>query len=405
MTTPAPPTPTLTPELRRDIEHWFARRGVPQLIEDYSSERAMDSRAAPLISLWLVIGTIKDWGTRPDWPLVWNLIGIAATIGWMVVAWTIFSRLRHRRVRLRPSTFDMFDIGAIGLLPALPAALIDQNAYEAIAATLGALSGIGAVYLVIGFGLIEIGRWAFERLWLQLVHLVELVARTLPLLVILVVFLLFGAEIWQVAHAMNASELALVLLFLLFMAALFGVTAFRRELGRLESELDRERILASAAETPAAPLVARASPALRSPRLSWLHRSNLTLLVVVPQLLQVAAVGLIVSAFLVVVAVLAIPGDVQTMWIGAVPRTVVEFSLASELRTISAELLFVSAVLGGIVGLYFSGLAISDPTYRSEQFDRDVDGVRELLAARAVYLDACGTASAGAPAAGPPETG
>ena len=72
----------------------------------------------------------------------------------------------------------------------------------------------------------------------------------------------------------------------------------------------------------------------------------------------------------------------------SVPRVVLDFSLASEPRTISAESLIVSAVLGGIVGLYFSGLAISDPTYRSEQFDRDVEGVRELLAARAVYLDA-----------------
>ncbi len=399
MTTPAPPTPTLTPELRRDIERWFARRGVPQLIEGYSSERAMDSRAAPLISLWLVVGTVKDWGTRPEWPMAWNVFGIAATIGWMAVAWTIFSRLRHRRVRLRPTTLDMFDIGAIALLPALPAALVDQNAYEAITATLGALSGIGAVYLVIGFGLIEIGRWAFERLWLQLVHLVELVARTLPLLVILVVFLLFGAEIWQVAHAMNVSELALVLLFLLLMAALFGVTAFRRELGQIQSELDRERILAGAAKTPAASLAAGVSSALvGAPPLSWLPRSNLTLLVVVPQLLQVAAVGLIVSAFLVVFAVLAIPGDVQALWIGAAPRVVVEFPLANEVRTISAELLIVSAVLGGIVGLYFSGLAISDPTYRSEQFDRDVAGVRELLAARAVYLDACDRVRAEAPA-------
>ena len=399
MTTPAPPTPTLTPELRRDIERWFARRGVPQLIEGYSSERAMDSRAAPLISLWLVVGTVKDWGTRPDWPMAWNVFGIAATIGWMAVAWTIFSRLRHRRVRLRLTTLDMFDIGAIALLPALPAALIDQNAYEAITATLGALSGIGAVYLVIGFGLIEIGRWAFERLWLQLVHLVELVARTLPLLVILVVFLLFGAEIWQVAHAMNVSELALVLLFLLLMAALFGVTAFRRELGQIQSELDRERILAGAANTPVASLAAGVSPALvGAPSLSWLPRSNLTLLVVVPQLLQVAAVGLIVSAFLVVFAVLAIPGDVQALWIGAAPRVVVEFPLVNEVRTISAELLIVSAVLGGIVGLYFSGLAISDPTYRSEQFDRDVAGVRELLAARAVYLDACDRVRVEAPA-------
>ena len=67
---------------------------------------------------------------------------------------------------------------------------------------------------------------------------------------------------------------------------------------------------------------------------------------------------------------------------------VLEFSLANEPRTLSAELLVVSAVLGGIVGLYFSGLAISDPSYRSEQFDRDVDGVRELLAARSIYADA-----------------
>lgn len=389
MTTQDPPPTTLTPELRRDIERWFARRGVPQLIEGYSSERAMDSRAAPLISLWLVVGTVKDWGTRPDWPVAWNVIGIAATIAWMAVVWTILSRLRHRPVALRPSTFDMLDIAAIGFLPALPAALIDQNVFEAIAATLGALAGIGAIYIVIGFGIIEIGVWAFERLWLQLVHLVELVARTLPLLVILVVFLLFGAEIWQVAHAMNAGELALVLIFLLLMASLFVVTAFHREFSRLGDELDRKAILESAAATPVAPLVTIASPALDGlPRLTWLHRSNLTLLVVVPQLLQVAAVALIVMAFLVVFAVLAIPGDVQAGWIGTSPRVVVEFSLANEPRTISAELLVVSAVLGGIVGLYFSGLAISDPTYRSEQFDRDVDGVRELLAARAVYLDA-----------------
>jgi hypothetical protein len=383
------PAASLTPELRRGIERWFARRGVPQLIEGYSSEKAMDSRAAPLISLWLIAGTAKDWGTRPDWPLAWNLIGIAATIAWMALVWTVVSRLRHRPVAIRPSTFDMFDIATIALLPALPAALIDQNIFEAVAATLGALTGIGVIYVVIGFGLIEIGLWAFERLWLQLVHLVELVARTLPLLVILVVFLLFGAEIWQVAHAMDAVELALVLLFLLLMASLFVVIAFQREFSQLGRELRRESILETAATTPVAPLVSAASPALDGlPRLTWLHRSNLTLLVLVPQLLQVVAVALIVMSFLVVFAMLAIPGDVQAGWIGSAPRVLLEFSMAGEPRTISAELLGVSAVLGGIVGLYFSGLAISDPTYRSEQFDRDVDGVRELVAARAVYLDA-----------------
>jgi hypothetical protein len=381
--------PVLTPDLRREIERWFARRGVPQLIEGYSSERAMDSRAAPLISLWLIVGTVRDWGTRPDWPLAWNVIGIAGTIAWMAVVWAAVSRIRHRPMALRPSTFDLFDIATIGLLPAVPAAVIDQNPGEFVAATLGALTGIGAIYVVIGFGLIEIGLWAFERFWLQLTHLVELVARTLPVLVILVVFLLFGAEIWQVAHATTAGELMLVLSFLLLMASVFAVAAFRRELSQLERVLDRHTILDSAAGTPVEPLVPEAGAAIVGvPRLSLLHRSNLTLLVVVPQLLQVVAVALIVSAFLVVFAVLAIPGEVQTSWIGAVPRVVVEYSLLNEPRIVSVELLYVSAVLGGIVGLYFSGLAISDPTYRSAQFDRDVDGVRELLAARAIYLDA-----------------
>ena len=204
-------------------------------------------------------------------------------------------------------------------------------------------------------------------------------------------FLLFGAEIWQVAHATNVGELTLVLAFLLLMASLIGVTAFRRELARLEREFDRDGILRSAEATPVARLLPDLGPDVTGVRrLSWLHRSNLTLLVVVPQVLQVVAVGLIVTAFLVAFAVLAIPGEVQTEWIGASPRVVVEYSLLNEARIISAELLIVSAVLGGIVGLYFSGLAISDPTYRSEQFDRDVDGVRELLAARAVYLDALG---------------
>jgi len=384
-----PSATRMSPELRRDVERWFAKRGVPQLIDGYSSERAMDSRAAPLISLWLIVGTIKDWGTRADWPPAWNAAGVVATIAWMAVIWAIVSRLRHRPVALRPSTFDMLDIATIGLLPAIPAALIEQSPAEAVTATLGALAGIGVIYIVIGFGLFEIGLWAFERLWLQLVHLVELVARTLPLLVILVVFLLFGAEIWQVAHAMNAVELALVLLFLLAMASLFVVMAFQRELKRLIGELDRAAVLDTAGRTPVAPLVTTATVAVEGPaHLSALQRSNLTLLVLVPQLLQVVAVAVIVMAFLVVFAVLAIPGDVQAGWIEAAPRVVMEFTLAGEPRTVSAELLVVSAVLGGIVGLYFSGLAISDPSYRSQQFDRDVDGVRELLAARAVYVDA-----------------
>ncbi len=381
----------MTPEQRSDIERWFGRRGVPQLIEGYRTEASMDRRAAPFISLWLVVGTIREWGTRPDWPLGWNLAGTAATLGWMVIAWAIVGRLRGRPITRPLRRFDVFDVVAIGLLPAVPAAVIDGSAVEAVTATLGALTGIGVIYVIIGFGLIEIGGWAIQRLWAQLTEIAALITRTLPLLLILVVFLLFAAEIWEVAHAMSAAELGIVLLLLLLVAALLVVTTFRRELVTLESVSDPATLAADAAETPVASFALEAAAAGRRmapPKLSLVERANLTLLVAIPQLVQALAVALVVGTFLSVVALVAIPASVQTGWIGEPARVLMQFELLGEARSVSAELLIVGAILGGIVGLYFGGLAITDPTFRTEQFDRAVAEVRQLLAARAVYQDA-----------------
>ena len=114
----------------------------------------------------------------------------------------------------------------------------------------------------------------------------------------------------------------------------------------------------------------------------------MTLLVAIPLLLQAIAVGAVVMGFLVLFALIAVPAPVQEAWIGAPPRELVAFVLLDEQRTLSEELVIVSAVLGGIVGLYFSGLGITDPGYRIEGFDREVAGVRQILAVRALYLEA-----------------
>lgn len=378
----------LTPERRLEIERWFARRGVPQLIEDYSSEAAMDRRAAPFISLWLIVGTIRDWGTRPDWPLLWNAVGVVATLAWMAVLWVVVSRLRGRPFRERPNRFDLGDIATMALLPALPAAVVHGSAAEAAAAALGALTGIGAIYVIIGFGLVEIAIWAVERLWAQLSHLAALVARTLPLLLILVVFLLFAAEIWEVAHAMSTAELAVMLLLMVVVAFVLVTSTIRGELGRLEQRMIESGDVSDAVDTPCWPLVGEPGVPITVPRLSRLQLSNLALLVAIPQLIQALAVALVVGAFLGLFALIAIPAPVQEAWMGEPGRVLTQFAFIGESRTLSQELLIVSAILGGIVGLYFSGLAISDPAYRSEQFDRDLAEVRQLVAARALYVDA-----------------
>ncbi len=377
------------PELRRDVERWFVRRGVPQLIEGYSSEPAMDARAAPYISLWLVLGTVLHWGTRPDWPAHLNVIGVVATIAWASGIWTAIQHWRGRTLGRRPQTLDGRDILTIGLLPALPAALIDGSAAEAVTATLGALAGIGAIYLVIGFGLIEIALWAVERLWIQLAHIVELVARTLPLLLILVVFLLFAAEIWEAAHAMRTVELVVVLLLLLAVATLLVVTTFRVELRAIESRIDWDGIIADASGTPAAALLPHVRGGQPPPvRLGLLARLNVTALVAIQQLLQGVFVAAFVMAFLVAFGLIALPVGVQERWIDDSVRVLGQFELLGESRTVSEELLTVSALLGGIVGLYFTGLSITDPVHRAQQFDGAVTEVRQLLAARSVYAAA-----------------
>src|SRR3712207_8668027 len=49
-------------------------------------------------------------------------------------------------------------------------------------------------------------------------------------------------------------------------------------------------------------------------------------------------------------------------------RVVARFEFLGEMRTMSAELLAVAALLGGIIALYFTGLALTDAAYRSEYF-------------------------------------
>ena len=380
---------TVSPEMRLAIERWFVRRGVPQLIEGYSTEARMDARATPWIAAWLVLGTVLFWGTRPDWPLVANVAGIAATLAFVVAGYTAQRMVRGRPISSHLGRFDFVDILSFAVLPAIPAAVIEGSIGELLA-SLNALLGIGLIYLAVFFGLLEMALWAVGRLQEQLASIVSLVARTLPLLLILVVFLLFAAELWDVAHVLGAAELLAVIVLLGLVAGLLVVTTGRAELRRLEARPWPE-LRIDVADTPAAPLAeAAASDAARAlpGRLTWLQRTNVVSLMLVSQLLQSAFVALVVMMFLIVLGVLAIPDGVQERWVGEPVRTILAFDLLGEPRTISAELLYVSALLSGIVGLYFTGLAVSEPGHREEHFAHVVAEVGQVLAARAYYLSA-----------------
>jgi hypothetical protein len=379
----------VTPELRREIERWFIRRGVPQFIEGYGTEQSMDRRAAPWIMAWLVVWASIFWLSRPEAPFPWNVLAIVGTMAFFTFADAFTDTLRGRSRRRLPARFDLVDIGQFAVLPVVPTLLVQQDPFGLLISVLNILAGIGAIYIVIGFGLLDIVGWAFGQLQDQLVHIATLVSRTLPLLLILVVFLMFSAELWEAAHALHARELAAVLGLLLIVGSILIVTTFRPEVGRLEAPIDWDEVRREAAGTPAAALADRAVPSgFQVPRLSWLQRRNVEFVVLISQLLQSTFVSLLVLAFLVAFGLIVVPASVQATWMGAPITALIQFELLGEPRVVSAELLGVSALLSGIVGLYFTGLSLTDATFKAEHFTLVVGELRMLLSARALYLAA-----------------
>jgi hypothetical protein len=67
---------------------------------------------------------------------------------------------------------------------------------------------------------------------------------------------------------------------------------------------------------------------------------------------------------------------------------VTAFGFLGEERVLSWELIRVAVLLGGVVGLYFTGLAVTDAAYRASHFDRVLAEIRALVAARALYAAA-----------------
>ena len=381
----------LPAETRLAIERWFIRRGVPQLIEGYGSEAQLDARAAPLIAAWLVIGTILFWGTNPSWPPGANAAGVAVTLVAIAALFLAVRSLRRRPPITRSMTFDVPEIVLLGLLPAIASGVTDGSVREAIIAFLNAMLGIGVIYVVILFGLVEVAMWALGRLRSQFAGIIGLIATTLPVLLILVAFLLFAAELWEAAHALRGSELAAVIGLLLAIATLLVVTTFRTELARMEEETDWDDLLREVDGTPIQEVARHLTPPVSRPReLRWLERTNLSALVIINQLLQSTFVALLVMAFLVAFGVIVLPAEVQERWIGESVSTLLRFELLGEGRRLSGQLVTVSAMLSGIVGLYFTGVAITEGggAHRGEDFRRAVAEVRQLLAARAVYLSA-----------------
>lgn len=395
---------TVADETRRAIERWFAARGVPQLIEGYSTEHRIDARAVPLIGGWIVVATVVIWLLRPAIYFAGRSLGDvrmrgsadpspAADLGATLVALVATGLLIGTVLWIRRhppfgshTRLDVLDIAVVGLAPgAVTAALAgDAGAVPGIAAFV--LSGVGVIYAVVALGVPELSGWGLRYLRETLPSIATLVARTLPLLLILVVFLLFAAELWQVAHALGVGDVVVVMALLAAVGGVLVVTQASEEIRAIEERGPTEPVDDLLAGTPADNPGGRLPPPAGTPRpLRRLERLNLMVLMLVSQLIQSLFVALMVALFLVALGFVAVPTSVQAAWVGAPVRDLLQLVVLGEPRTLSSELLVAAALLGGTCGLYFTGLALTDATYRAQFHARVVSDIERIMAVRSVY--------------------
>ena len=233
------------------------------------------------------------------------------------------------------------------------------------------------------FALVPILRWGARRLIRDMLDVLGLFARALPLLLMFLTFLFINAEVWQMAGTIDYGILgALIGLFALVTAA-FLVFRLPLELSNLAIFERPERVLELVQGTPAASLVdSSGSLKLDAPlrRGQW---ANVGLVVLAALALRVVFVSALVGVFFFVFGAIAMDSSTISSWTQSDPRVLLDLEWLG--RTVTVELLQVAAFLASFSGFYFTISILTNREYRDE-FLRRSGGRRATSPCRALGL-------------------
>lgn len=378
--------PAAASDLRRRTERWFIHQGLPHFIDDYSVTGDVLTRAVPFLTLVFVLEAFNTFSdTREGWDEVLPfLVGLAVVVGALVLV----NRLRGRRPFQRPDRVGGVEIAVFLLVPPiLPAVLHDDRLVDSVGILVTNIVILVVTYVVTSYGLVPMTRWGLRQLIGQLGDLADVVVRALPLLLIFTALMFMTAEIWQLCSGLGAPFFAITALIPFAAGTLFLVLRVPQELDAVARFEDWEGVCALAEGTPVGGLEAAelADPPMVAPlkRRAWL---NVGLVMVVSQGVQILLVAAAVGLFYVGFGLFAMSESVTEEWTVGQVDVLWRFQLFGNEAVLTDNLLKVSAFVAAFAGLQFTLSAITDSTYRQEFFERAVQGVREALAVRALYL-------------------
>ena len=146
----------------------------------------------------------------------------------------------------------------------------------------------------------------------------------------------------------------------------FLLTRAPGDIAAIEQFEDWPSVRPFLAETPAEAVVLPEHGDPSEPPLNRGQRTNMLVLALTTQAVQITVVASAVWAFFVLLGVVAVHPDTATVWMGVEPDVLFEFSLGESTFALTEQLLRVAAFLAAFSGLAFTVYLVTDrPIARS----------------------------------------
>lgn len=370
----------------RRTERWFLRRGIPHFIHHYSATRNVFTRAIPTLSLIFVVELLL--ALNVEWPWWANLMAALGGFAILLAAWAAVNAARRRPLFALPESVGLVEAAVFVLVPPALPLVFGGEVRQSVITLVANLMVLVLVYPVVSYGLLPMTSWAVGQLFRQFGLIFRLLARALPLLLLIVTLSFISDEVWSVAAPLDNLLLGAATLLLVGMSTLFVVIRIPREVAPLQSFRSDEEVAEMVSATPAASLLRTAGVLSDPPPLNAQQWFNVGLVMLFTQGVQGILVSLLMGAFLVVFGLLTIPPTLITQWTGRVPDVILTVDLLGHQVALTVELLRVAVFMAVFSGFYFTVYGLTDATYREEFLARITGELREAFAVRAVYLAA-----------------
>ncbi|HZU94428.1 MAG TPA: hypothetical protein VFF85_12450 [Microbacterium sp.] len=379
--------------VRRDADRWFREQGLPTFVPLRRWFTDLPRRVAPLLA-WVTVAMLLLTGgldiaiaaaleVSDDETtvavVVLVLLLLALTLAWIAF---LLVRLAVRRLPAGPGTAVAASVIVV-CAAALVAGGYALDRQATVSPVLETIVIIAVCVLVTGMGGGALISWASRLAVRNASAIGHMASIALPVILMLVVFAFFSAEVWQMASALHGSSLALVGLVI---GALATIVVLRVSAGEIDDETyapTPEQRAALLKDTPAERLTAVSSA---RQVLRWPQRANILLVMTFAQLLQALFFAALLCALLIIIGSVAIPVGVVEIWVGPGSATqhlpVEPLVIGGAHLPVTVNLIKAAALLSLIATLPFIFSAVSEPRYRERFFDPIMVDLRRAIVVR-----------------------